>query len=600
MTTMNNPDTKTFAGLAISNDGNSFLTSQFSDFLYGDRDSIGSIVKFIKQSDTFVSFEKQFYPYSKAIDRLGYYQSGNSGYEQAFAASGDLNVGAGTIFHADDSNVVGSGDYFIATVAFVPTSTILVPSYRGSRDDSGLGWAGIISPDGKYAITMNYATNSKLPVNQEVQLDSYFSTHSRVGTKIFSRQYILGIWWEAAMSNLIWTRKFYPAGIQQGSNTLVDEYLYDVNIASVYLMSNGKPFFAFVSGSLIKSAFQAFVSTADGGVSYGIGFRSTTVERLNNTSPTHDIVETQYGIGMSYSKDGSLYADSNITGRNGYDYNLPQIGDFGYVRIGTLDLDQEHGGANTSWRMGLATQIYGTGFKAGDRPLFGWSTSFSDNGRRLAVSAPNLTSGKVFIYTISVIDTQITVSQNIIVVDQTIALNAGFGAKVLLSSDGNLLIVSAPFEDFNKGAVYVFTVDYASNTAALAQRLANTEGGAFGRSMSRVGQKVLISAPYCTVNGELNAGRVYQYVINRDLTLVRTIQMPDPTEDDQFGKNLNASITETTDQYGFTDVLMLGAPGRPTMPSGHPYNGSSFGGAAGAIRAFFDPPKPGPTGGFSA
>ena len=150
----------------------------------------------------------------------------------------------------------------------------------------------------------------------------------------------------------------------------------------------------------------------------------------------------------------------------------------------------------------------------------------------------------------------------------------------------------------NKGAVYVFTVDYASNTAALAQRLANTEGGAFGRSMSRVGQKVLISAPYCTVNGELNAGRVYQYVINRDLTLVRTIQMPDPTEDDQFGKNLNASITETTDQYGFTDVLMLGAPGRPTMPSGHPYNGSSFGGAAGAIRAFFDPPKPGPTGGI--
>ena len=76
--------------------------------------------------------------------------------------------------------------------------------------------------------------------------------------------------------------------------------------------------------------------------------------------------------------------------------------------------------------------------------------------------------------------------------------------------------------------------------------------------------------------------------------------MPDPTEDDQFGKNLNASITETTDQYGFTDVLMLGAPGRPTMPSGHSYNGSSFGGAAGAIRAFFDPPKPGPTGGFSA
>ena len=198
-------------------------------------------------------------------------------------------------------------------------------------------------------------------------------------------------------------------------------------------MSNGKPFIAFVSGSLIKSALQQFVVRSDGAIDFSIYAKSSLI-----TSAIYDQVQSQYGIGMSISKDGSLCADSNLTGRNGNDFNRPQIGDFGYVTIGTLILDQEHGGANTSWRMGVATQIYGTGFRAGEKPLFGWSTSISDTGQYLAISAPNLTSGKVFIYTISKTDTLATASPNIIVVNQTIAVNAGFGAKVLLSSDGKL------------------------------------------------------------------------------------------------------------------------------------------------------------------
>ena len=234
--------------------------------------------------------------------------------------------------------------------------------------------------------------------------------------------------------------------------------------------------------------------------------------------------------------------------------------------------------------------------------LFGYSISLSDNGTKMAVGAPNsydvtfspaVKKGIVYYYTLaSDPNTRLktVVGDPLKITASNQLADTYFGYNVKLSPDGTMIIVGCPRENSDAGAVYVYKIN--NNVATQTQKIISPDGGRYGAAISFVNNKVLISAPACTVDGKFAAGRIYQYVsTGNTLTFVKKIQMPDPKPCDFFGMALDRSIVGT-DKYGIEDVIVSGAYGRT---SSGPLNADCTDSRVlintiGTVRGFFNPP----------
>jgi hypothetical protein len=235
--------------------------------------------------------------------------------------------------------------------------------------------------------------------------------------------------------------------------------------------------------------------------------------------------------------------------------------------------------------------------------LFGYSVSLSDNGSKMAVGAPNsydvsyspaVKKGRVYLYTLTTdpfTKQKTVVGDPLIITADNQQADTYFGYNVKISPDGTMILVGAPRESGDAGAVYVYKI--SNNVATQTQKITSPSGGRYGTAISFVNNKVLISAPSCTVDNKFAAGRIYQYVsTGTTLTFIRNIDMPDPRACDYFGMALDRSIVGT-DKYGIEDVIVSGAYGRTesqaqnadcSVPRIIPNT-------VGTIRGFFNPPK---------
>ncbi len=204
---------------------------------------------------------------------------------------------------------------------------------------------------------------------------------------------------------------------------------------------------------------------------------------------------------------------------------------------------------------------------------FGWSTCLSSDGNTLAVGAisddnAGDASGSTYIFTRS----GTTWTQRARLQPTTSAGSDQFGLSVYLSSDGNTLAASSPFDDGNKGSVTIFTRSGSTWTQqAIIQPATLAIGDIFGSSVSLSddGNTLVVGAP----STSSNVGLVYVFTRSGTTwTQQATIQHSDNVGLARLGRSVSISSDGST--------IAAGAPGKDPSGSGAVYvfkkSGSSW------------------------
>ena len=239
-----------------------------------------------------------------------------------------------------------------------------------------------------------------------------------------------------------------------------------------------------------------------------------------------DLIDN-FGFSVSLSDDGNTLAvgapqeDSNSTGVGGAQGN--DNGNFSF-NAGAVYVFTRNSSATWS------QQAYVKASNTDEADFFGNFVSLSDDGNTLAVAAPfedsnstgvggaqgdvndNFDAGAVYVFTRSSTGTW---SQQAYIKASNTDKDDQFGHSVSISGDGNTLAVGAPEEDsnstgvggaqgdvndnFNAGAVYVFTRSSTTWSQQAYIKASNTDSGdQFGTavSLSGDGNTLAVGAPY--------------------------------------------------------------------------------------------------------
>ena len=183
-----------------------------------------------------------------------------------------------------------------------------------------------------------------------------------------------------------------------------------------------------------------------------------------------------------------------------------------------------------------------------------FGTSVALDGDRLAVGATGEDTGKGAVYLFKVNWTAKTASKTQHIhsgTPSTLTLtnHSNFGSGVAL--DGDKLAVGATGEDSAKGAVYLFNINWTTNTATKKQRIAHgtpstltlANSDFFGSSVALDGDKLAVGAVYSPAGGVGNRGAVYLFKIDwtaNTATKKQKIEHGNPTSlsiagEDRFG-----------------------------------------------------------------
>ena len=307
-----------------------------------------------------------------------------------------------------------------------------------------------------------------------------------------------------------------------------------------------------INGRGVGDRFGTSVALSSNGNTLAIGAPYSNVDGVDSGSVrvfdwnSEPLVETwiQVGSDIIGEADNDLFGTSVALSSNG---NRLAVGaprnddsgiDSGSVRV--------YGRSGSTW-FRVGSDINGKGI--GDR--FGEAVAFSSDGSRLAVGAPysdgnGLDSGSVRVFdwnSEALVETWIQVGSDII----GEASYDNFGFSVALSSDGNRLVVGAPFSDTNgtnSGHVRVFDL-YDSNWIQIGVNISGeevTDYFGFSVAISDNGVNLAIGAPYNDGNG-VDSGHVRVYSWPGSLSgwvQVGSALFADPASE-YFGKSLALS-----------------------------------------------------------
>jgi hypothetical protein len=176
---------------------------------------------------------------------------------------------------------------------------------------------------------------------------------------------------------------------------------------------------------------------------------------------------------------------------------------------------------------------------------FGEAVAMSGTGH-LVVGAPRdddkgSYSGSVYLYTLNSSSNTWGDEQKIVASDG--ASNDYFGEAVAMSGTGHLL-VGAPFDDDKgdaSGAVYLYTLNSASNTWGDEQKIVASDGAAydyFGRAVAMSGTGHLVVGAQGDDDKDSYSGAVYLYTLNSTSNIwgdEQKIVASDGAEFDGFG-----------------------------------------------------------------
>jgi hypothetical protein len=304
----------------------------------------------------------------------------------------------------------------------------------------------------------------------------------------------------------------------------------------------------------------------------------------------------QFGLAVALSADGNTMAvgdfgeDSNATGVDGDSANQDA------VRAGAVFVFARREGV---WKQ----QAYIKASNAGTVDYFGISLALSADGNTLSVGAPQeasidgnpsndlaLGAGAVYVFT----RTATAWSQQAYLKASNIAAGNAFGTAVALAADGNTLAASAPSENGQTGAVYMFT---RSGTAWVQQTIVSplnaATGNRFGTvlALSGEGNTLAVGVPYedssaTIIDGNgldtsaVNAGAVYVFARTGAAWPQQAyVKAPNAAAGDSFGLAVALSVDGNT--------LAVGAPGESSGATGLNGNeGDNNAPGAGAVYVF--------------
>ena len=125
------------------------------------------------------------------------------------------------------------------------------------------------------------------------------------------------------------------------------------------------------------------------------------------------------------------------------------------------------------------------------------------------------------------------------------------------SIDGNTLVVGAP----GSASIHVYTMipDASSNILSQAVNLFDTEStNRLGHSVCVHNNVIVAGAPYATVNGQTNAGKIYVYTYNYDdFSLEEVAVMEGSAQNEYYGSsvsiyNYNIAVYSASKVYLYT------------------------------------------------
>ncbi len=183
---------------------------------------------------------------------------------------------------------------------------------------------------------------------------------------------------------------------------------------------------------------------------------------------------------------------------------------------------------------------------ASDADNFGYSVAFSKDGSTLVVGSPgkdsgaNLNTGMVYVFN-KVSDAWMETFQLTAIVP---AAENVFGSSVAVSSDGNVIAVSAPYASQNMGAVYIFRKSggiYNQIKITAADELENNFFGT-SLSMSDNGNVLASTSPGAKKGSNLNQGTAYIFEYNgTSWNQTALITASDGSANDHFGNSISIS-----------------------------------------------------------
>lgn len=297
----------------------------------------------------------------------------------------------------------------------------------------------------------------------------------------------------------------------------------------------------------------------------------------------------QFGCSVSLSGDGNTLVvgamgeDSNGTGVNNASQADNSAGESGaayvFVRSGS------------TWTQ----QAY---VKAADTAIgdaFGWSVAVSGDGNTVAVGAQYQNStGAVYVFSRS----GTAWGQQAYITGSNTELYDGFGYSVALSSDGNTLAISAPYEDStgapvggaydpddngasNTGALYVFTrsnVTWSQQALLKASTTYYNEQFGYSMALSADGNTLVGGTPYentyavdiSTSTGNdfaMDSGAAYVFARNGSVWSQQAFVKASNTDaGDRFGESVALSADGNTLAVGaiWEDSSAAGINGSPS------------------------------------
>ena len=326
------------------------------------------------------------------------------------------------------------------------------------------------------------------------------------------------------------------------SSTVWQSGLDSMNLTSVDLQAQGIAlnyealYYArvkYVSADGVESAWSPVSSFTTAPVFMGV----ETGQQVASDSQNDD----RFGISIAVSDDktlaliGAYRADPNGVSNAG--------------KVYVYDIDP----VTNIWTE--QRQITASDAQASD--AFGISIAISQDKSTVLVGAkgadPNGISGagKVYVYAIDPATGAWTEQQQITASDG--AAGDAFGRAITLSLDKTMAVVGSTYFNNNTGKVYVYDINPVNNVWTERQQLTANDGTAgnyFGISIAISQDKstVLIGASGATVNGLVDAGKVYVYDINISTNMYaeqQQILADDASTGDFFGSALSLSADKT-------------------------------------------------------
>ena len=290
---------------------------------------------------------------------------------------------------------------------------------------------------------------------------------------------------------------------------------------------------------------QSKIVASDGATNDGFGI-SVSISSDGNTAIVGSYRNnTSKGSAYIYTRSGSTWTQqakivaNDAVSNDWFGFSVSISNDGNTAIVGAYVDDNGRGSAYIFTRSGgtWTQQAKLVASDGADGDWFGYSLAISGDGNTAIVGARNDDSakGSAYIYTRS----GSTWTQQAKLLASDGAGNDRFGFSVAISGDGNTAILGAYLGGSYKGVAYVYTrtgTTWSEQTRILASDGASSDYFGWSVSISSDGNTAIVSAHYDDNEKGTNAGGVYVYTRTGTIWTQKTkLVASDGTANDNFG-----------------------------------------------------------------